>query len=201
MTAHLVACAILCILAVMPAAPASVEPAFAPARGRDIKSRLVFDGVRRDYVLHIPPGYDPARSAPLVIALHGCAGDFSYQIRVSGLSEKSDRQGFLLVCPNGTGRFGRFLLTWNAGSCCGWSLARGVDDVGFIDALIDHLGEQLNIDPRRIYATGFSNGAMLAYQLACRLSQRIAAIAPVGGSMSGQEPQPSGICNHFSRHR
>jgi polyhydroxybutyrate depolymerase len=95
----------------------------------------------------------------------------------------ADREAFLAVYPNGTGRFDKRLLTWNAGSCCGYAAMKNVDDVGFVRALIDRLTQAVPIDRRRIYATGLSNGAMMSHRLAAEAGDLIAAVAPVAGGM------------------
>jgi polyhydroxybutyrate depolymerase len=96
----------------------------------------------------------------------------------------ADREGFLAVYPNGSGGIGDRLLTWNAGTCCGWAVAKGVDDVGFVLALLDDLAQRTTMDARRVYATGLSNGSMMAYRVAAEAPQRIAAVAGVAGAMT-----------------
>jgi polyhydroxybutyrate depolymerase len=107
----------------------------------------------------------------------------------------SDRFGFIVVYPEGTNEENRFRLrkgyTWNAGNCCGWAQEHQIDDLSFTTAMLDKLEAQFNIDSKRIYATGFSNGAMMCYRLACELSNRIAAIATVGAPMGMPKCQPS----------
>jgi len=95
----------------------------------------------------------------------------------------ADRESFVAVYPNGTGRFEKRLLTWNAGNCCGYAALNSVDDVGFVRALLAKLADRLSIDRRRVYATGLSNGAMTAHRLAAQASDLIAAVAPVAGGM------------------
>jgi polyhydroxybutyrate depolymerase len=95
----------------------------------------------------------------------------------------ADREAFLAVYPNGSGRFGKRLLSWNAGTCCGYAAINKIDDVGFARALIDKLAEVLPIDRRRIYATGLSNGGMMAHRLAAEAGDLIAAVVPVAGGM------------------
>jgi polyhydroxybutyrate depolymerase len=82
----------------------------------------------------------------------------------------------------------RRLLTWNAGDCCGFAMNQAVDDVGFTVALLDDLAERVPLDRTRVYATGHSNGAMMAYRLAAERGDRVAAIAPVAGAMSVDLP-------------
>src|SRR5215831_5938057 len=95
----------------------------------------------------------------------------------------ADREGFLAVYPYGTGVMKAKLLTWNAGPCCGYAQKNKIDDVAFVAALLDDLAARVDYDRARVYATGHSNGAMMAYRLAQDLSDRIAAIAPVGGAL------------------
>jgi polyhydroxybutyrate depolymerase len=95
----------------------------------------------------------------------------------------ADRETFVAVYPNGSGRFGKRLLTWNAGTCCAYAVINNVDDVGFVRALISKLAESIPIDRRRIYATGLSNGAMMSHRLAAEAGDLIAAVAPVAGGM------------------
>jgi polyhydroxybutyrate depolymerase len=107
------------------------------------------------------------------------------------MSEKSDEEGFLVVYPNGTGRLDEFLLTWNAGTCCGYALEHNIDDVGFIRTLLERLEQQVRIDPSRIYVTGISNGGMMTYRLACDLADTVAAIAPVAAALNEEDCSPS----------
>lgn len=95
----------------------------------------------------------------------------------------ADRESFIAVYPNGNGRFGKRLLTWNAGTCCAYLVINNVDDVGFVRALVATLAEKVPIDRRRVYATGLSNGAMMSHRLAAEAADLIAAVAPVAGGM------------------
>ena len=105
--------------------------------------------------------------------------------RFCGLSEKADRSGFVVVYANGTGTTPLFLY-WDAGGVRG----RVSDDVGYVARLLDDLATVVNVDPRRVFATGMSNGAMMCYRLAAELSDRIAAIAPIAGTMAIDHCQP-----------
>jgi len=142
---------------------------------------LQHGGLDRSYIAHVPPGL--SSPAPLVVALHGGGGNAAGQQKYSRMDELADREGFVVLYPNGTGRLRDRLLTWNAGTCCGSAMRQQVDDVGFIAAAIDDLAARVALEPRRVYATGMSNGAMMAYRLGAELPERIAAIAPVAGSM------------------
>lgn len=147
----------------------------------------VYDSIRhasleRTYQLHVPSAYNSANPIPLVIGLHG-GGSVSWLNfeQSCHLISKSNLSGFILVYPEGVMAFG--MRTWNGGGCCGYSVLAKIDDVGFIHDLIDTLRAEYNIDTTRIYATGLSNGAIMSYRLASELSNRIAAIAPVSGTL------------------
>lgn len=149
---------------------------------------LAVGGRKRSYHVHVPPGYSPDKPAPVVLALHGATMNGAVMAWFTGLDRKADEAGFLAVYPNGTGRWQSFY--WNAGSCCGPAVQQAVDDVAFLDALLDDLAGAYTVDPRRVFATGLSNGAMMAYRLASELSGRIAAIAPVAGTMATETCSP-----------
>ena len=107
----------------------------------------------------------------------------------SGLTKKSEQAGFIVVYPSGTGS--EPFLVWNAG---GFNKKRSEgkpDDVAFIDRLLDDLGALVKIDDKRVYACGMSNGGMMSYRLAAELSNRIAAIAPVAGTIAIEESKPN----------
>ncbi len=150
---------------------------------------LEHGGRTRRYVLHAPAGADPAAPAPVVLALHGGAGWPEILRQQSRMNVVADRFGFYVAYPEGTGR--TRMKTWNAGTCCGYAVEFGVDDVGFIRAVIDDLDVFARIDRRRVYACGMSNGGMLCYRLACELADRIAAIGVVAGDMGVDGPIPS----------
>ncbi len=126
---------------------------------------------------------------PLVIVLHGGGGNALNAETMTGFTDKAKREGFVVVYPDGSSRRGQ-LLTWNAGHCCGYAMEQRVDDVGFIDALIDNLAARHAIDRARVYVTGMSNGAMMSHRVGIELSGKVAAIAPVVGAVFGDEPRP-----------
>jgi polyhydroxybutyrate depolymerase len=149
----------------------------------DYRFSFVHEGLTREYLVHVPKSYHGAPTS-MLIALHGGGGDADFQADDSKyrLIGKSERAGFIAVFPNGYSRMpGGILATWNAGSCCGAAQRNNVDDVGFIRAMIARIERQAAIDPRRIFATGMSNGAMLSWRLACEVPE-IRAIAPVAGT-------------------
>ncbi len=142
---------------------------------------LTFKGLIRTYLIHVPPGYINTTPTSLIIALHGGFGSALNIEDQSKLSLKSDRANFIVVYPEGIKVLG--VRTWNAGGCCGTAESFNIDDVGFIDALIKKLSTEYNIDQKKIFATGISNGGMMSYRLANDLANKIAAIAPVAATM------------------
>lgn len=168
--------------------PTPIAPTEAPTDivvPGDTTRSIFYEGIERTYILHIPVGYDATQPVPLVLAFHGIGLNAEEMIRISGFSKQADISGFVVVYPNGTGE----KQSWNGGHCCGEAARDNVDDVGFVRALIAELSSLINIDPGRIYVTGFSNGAIMAYRLACELSDRIAAIGPVGATQALEDMQ------------
>lgn len=157
------------------------------------ESRIDADGLIRTYVINLPPVYyrDDSRRFPLVLALHGTGGSAKQMEQTYGLNEKGAEAGFIIVYPEGIRGSGALgIRTWNAGRCCDEAMKNNVDDVGFISALIDHMVTDFGADPKRVYVTGMSNGGMMAYRLACELSSKIAAIAPVSSTMMVSSCEP-----------
>ena len=153
----------------------------------DTTKSLLHNNLKRNYVLHIPRGYDPNRPTPVVIVLHGYGLNAQEMMRITGFNSEADRSGFIVVFPEGSG----IKSSWNGGTCCGEALINNTDDVGFIRTLLAELAGFVHTDAKRVYATGFSNGAIMAYRLACDLSEQIAAIAPVSATQSTVTCQPN----------
>jgi polyhydroxybutyrate depolymerase len=162
------------------------------ARAEDLERTLPIDGRTRSYLLHVPE-LQGRTELPLVVVLHGSGGD-AWLIRdLTDFSEEADWHDFAVVYPNGSPRgprpptldfSGRRYLSWNAGACCGWPSEQGVDDVGFVRAVVEDVARQLPLDRARIYAAGQSNGGMLAYRLACEASDLFAAVGVVSGALA-----------------
>jgi polyhydroxybutyrate depolymerase len=133
------------------------------------------DGLRRTFRIFIPERYDTT-PLPLLLVFHGGAGDGDKMVRL-GFDELADEHDFVVVYPDGIDS------NWSDGRGTTDSELQGVDDVGFVRALLDTLQATVHIDPARVFATGASNGAMFSYRLGCELGDRIAAIAPVIGAM------------------
>jgi polyhydroxybutyrate depolymerase len=146
----------------------------------DFDFSIAFQEIERTYKLHVPPQLDVSRALPLVIMLHGGMGTADGAAAWYGWNEQSDLAGFLVAYPQGVDR------TWNAEHCCGAARRDGMDDVGFILAVIADIQARAPVDPRRIFATGMSNGAMMSYRLAAERPDIFAAIGPVAGAIGGQ---------------
>ena len=151
---------------------------------------------RRRYMVHVPSTGQPPY--PVVLGFHGAGGTARIMLHHSRWSHHAELQGFVVVAPQGTPpkpdekptfRFNPQL--WNLGSPALATMTHQADDVGFVRAILDALPKQVNIDPRRTYATGFSNGAGLTFLLAAEMGDRLAAISPVAGLPSVQMGKPS----------
>jgi polyhydroxybutyrate depolymerase len=118
---------------------------------------VMVDQVERRYVLHVPPAV--TTPAALVVVLHGGGGSAKSIIAQTGFDAESDRRGFITAYPEGTARLNGRFHTWNAGACCGVAVERGMDDVGFIRAMVADIAALHPLDPRRIYATGLPTAA------------------------------------------
>lgn len=147
----------------------------------NLERSLKVGGKERRYEVHVPPQYKRGNPTPVVLVWHGGGGFPAAVAKQSHMDEVSDKHGFLVVYPAGSGIFSGKLLTFNAGACCDYAVKNKIDDIEFTRAMLDDLARDYTVDPKRIYSTGISNGAMMSYRLACELSDRIAAIAPVSG--------------------
>ena len=142
---------------------------------------FIHDGIDREYLVYIPSVYDSSESIPLVLNFHGFGiTAYNHYMYTSDMTSLADTANFLLVYPQGAAGSDGY-SHWNIAD---ENSKSDIDDLGFTSAMIDDLIQTYNVDTLRIYATGFSNGAAFTYDLACRLSQRIAAIAPVGENMT-----------------
>jgi polyhydroxybutyrate depolymerase len=135
----------------------------------------------RSYLLHIPPQYQPSTPMPLIVALHGLTNTDAEMRDLTHFNVVGDQRGYIVAYPQG------LTDAWNGGACCGLPVADNTDDVGFVSALIAQVEDNLCVDLKRVYATGFSNGGFMAHRLGCQLSDQIAAI----GVASGEEAIPS----------
>jgi polyhydroxybutyrate depolymerase len=155
-----------------------------PLGAGDHKRTITVDKLKRTHWIHVPPKYDPKKPAPVVLALHGATMVGKLMEAGTGLSKTADDNNFIVVYPDGTG----ILPTWNAGLFPGEF--NKVDDVKYLGKVLDDVEGALNVDRKRVYATGLSNGAMMCYRLASEMSDRIVCIAPVGGTMAIEKYEP-----------
>ena len=180
---RLIACIALLALA---ACSAAAQQGQRPGKLTD--ETLKHDGLTRRYLVH---DFSAGKPAPVVIVLHGGGGHPENAVNMSQMDVVAAREHFIAVYPGGTGAMpGGKLLTWNAGHCCAYAREKKIDDVGFIAKVIDTLVASGRADPKRIYVTGMSNGAMMTHVLARQLPDRIAAIAPIVGAVFCDEPPP-----------
>ncbi|WP_433790976.1 extracellular catalytic domain type 1 short-chain-length polyhydroxyalkanoate depolymerase [Actinoplanes sp. CA-252034] len=141
----------------------------------------------RTFRTYRPPSLPAGRAVPLVVVLHGGAGSGTQAERAYGWNAAADREGFLVAYPDGVGR------SWNAGpGCCGPATRDGVDDVAFLEDVVAAVSRGAPVDASRVRATGMSNGAMMAYRLACD-STVFTAVAAVAGTLIGDCPHPAPV--------
>ncbi len=168
----------------------SADPQVAPEATTGSRT-LTVDGQERTYRLHVPDGLPAGEEVPLIIALHGGLGSGEQFARSSDLDTLADVEGIITVFPDGLSRRaeggGR---TWNGGYCCGFAQASDVDDVAFIEAVVGQVSDEYPVDPARVGAMGHSNGAIMAYRLACEASSTFAAVVAVAGSLGVDDCDP-----------
>lgn len=155
---------------------------------------LEHGGMSRRYIVYLPQSYTGAEAMPVIVNLHGGGGNANGVNAMSLMNATADDHGFIVVYPEGAGVriLGKTIAAWNTGTD---ERIAHVDDIGFIAAVIEKVKTDFSVDSTRIYATGMSNGAQMAYALACELSDTIAAIAPIGAqgvftSCTAKRPVP-----------
>lgn len=151
----------------------------------------------RRYLVYVPPRYDGRRPVAAVVFFHGAGGTAQWSLSETGWGEKADREGFLAIFPDGTAadptKPAGFLSNpqlWNDGSGRTPLARLGVDDVAFARTLVEDIKRRYVVDDRRVYVTGFSNGAGLTFTLAAKLSDVFAAVAPVASHCWLKDPHP-----------
>ena len=155
---------------------------------RDSTRSVVVDGLDRSYLLHIPPDLDTSRPAPVVLVFHGFGSSANAVRSQTSFDDAADRNGFIVLYPIGSGGANR--LSWNAGECCASAVEEHVDETAFVRGILSDLVSIAGVDPKRVYATGYSNGGMLSYRLACEMSDTLAAVAPVAGVLLSSPCEP-----------
>ncbi|MEX2530531.1 MAG: PHB depolymerase family esterase [Gemmatimonadota bacterium] len=157
---------------------------------------------RGEVPVTVPASWDQDAPAPLIVLLHGYTSSGARHDAYFGMSDIADEYGFLLLAPDGNreegGDWNRF---WNGSDACCDLERSGVDDVGYILALIDAVSEQWSVDPLRVYLVGHSNGGFMSYRIAYEHPERIAAIASLAGAAQGsQRPPPAAPVNILQIH-
>lgn len=152
--------------------------------GYFINKTITSNGLLREYDLYVPLNYKSNRPTPLVFNFHGLGSNAAAQLGYGQMFDLADKYKFILVAPNGVGN------SWNAGICCGYARDNNIDDVQFVSDLIDEISSEYCIHPKRVFATGLSNGGFMSAHLACELSNRIAAVAPVAGIDLPEDCEP-----------
>ena len=161
----------------VPARPSAGCSAGTITHGRPLNRSITVNGVDRHYLLDVPDSVRPGTPVPLLLDFHGFQHSAAGVWKVSGFKDLAARDGFITVYPDGL----PVHLRGTTGA--GWEIFASSPnrDIDFVRALLDELGHTYCIDRARIFATGFSNGGYFSNVLACALSDRIAAIAPVSG--------------------
>jgi len=142
------------------------------------------EGIERQYRMYIPRSYDGVEAVPLLLALHGGMGSAQQFEKQTGFNEIAERDGFIVVYPDGLGVFKYSFHVWNSGYIRA-GIGQNADDVLFLYTLIKHLQTTYRIDPSRIYMTGHSNGGMMTYRMGGEHAEIFAAIAPVSAAIGG----------------
>lgn len=153
--------------------------------GRKIRHVLFYDGQPREFSVYLPAAYnsdEQATGLPVVFAFHGVMMNGETMAKMTLLHEVGNRCNFIVVYPDGDGH--GILRTWNSGGRSGRLERIAEDDVGLVRCIIGQLQSRYSIDPKRIHATGFSNGAMLCYRLAVEAPEVFASIAPIAGTLA-----------------
>ncbi len=163
---------------------ASAPPAVVPPAVRQ-QQLTTADGLSRSYRLFAPVTLDRDVPAPLMLVLHGVGNTGEQMVGVTMFDRLAAQEKFLVAYPDGVNR------TWNAGYCCPNGGPPGPDDVAFLGDVIDDVSAIERVDPARVFAVGFSGGAIMVHRLGCDLAGRIAGVASVAGAMILDDCQPS----------
>ena len=161
--------------------PAVLAPNLSLQAGEHtVEKTIDVHGAERSYLIHVPPSLSNDKPAPLVFVFHGGGGTGRNSERFTHFSKLSDREGFIAVYPDGLNK------GWNDGRLTDQiqSQRENVDDIGFVTTLLAAVSKEYSIDPKRIYATGPSNGGIFSNLVGAKMSDRFAAIAPVIGGMA-----------------
>jgi polyhydroxybutyrate depolymerase len=173
-----------------PTAPSTSAPATGTTTDITVHTA---DGRDRTARVYVPAGLRADRPIPLLVALHGGTGWGKQFERTSGYDALADEHGFIVTYPDGigVGPRGDLFRTWNGGVCCGPAVRQDVDDVAFLKRLVATISDQQRIDPDRVFATGHSNGMIMAYRLLCEAADVFVAAAGQAGTLGVSHCRPS----------
>jgi polyhydroxybutyrate depolymerase len=169
----------------MTAGTGSTAPVTCPATALppgETTTTLMVGGVARTFILHVPTGYTGKTPVPFVTDWHPLQGTGSGQKGISGYQALSDSEGFIVAWPNGIDN------AWNIGPCC--TRSRDVDDLGFAKAIVEDVEARACIDPKRVYADGYSMGGGMSHYLACNAADVFAAVAPSAFDLLTDDEEP-----------
>jgi len=157
----------------------------------DSERTVMVGDLERSYLLHIPPNLEVSTSVAVVFLFHGSERS-AIQFQPFGFRELADEKEFVIITPNGTTQNSEAPneLSWNAGTCCNDPVINNIDEAAFIHEILADLESVITVDPKRIYAHGYSNGGMVVYRLACEMSETFAAISPYAGALIYNPCQP-----------
>ena len=167
--------------------PPGIGNAMRPASTRTV--HVVSGNVDRTAIVHVPPSKE-GTLLPLVIALHGSSGSADEFETITGLDQTADTDGFIVVYPNGELLPDDTTMTrsWNSGGCCTPATTFDVNDVSFLNDLLDVLPSLAPFNSERVIIAGHSNGAIMAQRFACEATDRIYAVVSISGALDSDLP-------------
>lgn len=154
-------------------------------------TELDYQGLSRRYIVHVPESVK--QQVPLVVVLHGARGSAEVAAKHYHWVEKADREGFIAAFPEATPvGFPTNSHSWNDGL---YPHGKDIDDLGFLRRVVEDVSHRFSVDPKRIYITGFSRGASMAFSAGIALSDIVAAVAPVSGHLTWKPPKAKRACS------
>jgi polyhydroxybutyrate depolymerase len=173
-------------------APEMVTPSTPVTHGGDYRQTLKVNGAERAFNIHVPASYQKGDEMPAVVMLHGITENADSFAQDTQMNAKADKEGFIAIYPEGNPLLkSQTHLAWNVPNWDIFHPSRHADDVQFVGRVIDEATGELSIDPNRTYVAGFSNGGMLAQEVAAQNSDKVAAVAIVSAALSGKDSEPS----------
>lgn len=168
--------------------PTPAAPDGAPAAPRSDDREIAVEEQERSYRMVTPPADSGDAGLPVVVAIHDAGNTIDGMVQATQLQRAAVQHGFAVAFPAAAEEAER---TWNAGFCCGAGPSVGLDDMAFLDAIVDEVAAEERVDADRVYLAGVSNGAVMAYRYACERAERVAGVGSVAGTMDPEACQPS----------